>query len=381
MRVCDVVLNSVWYDPRVTKQIIEYDKQGIEVCVVGLEDTKTNTDEVNKLPGDITIVPIEKKYYRNNRTVFTIIKREYLIFKRVKQAIEQKKPDIIHANDLNALIPAYYAAKKLKCKLIYDTHEIFLENRAIATSKIKQLFWGHYEKRIIKKIDKLICVSHAAAEYLQKKYNIDEPMVVTNCAMNSIPLDFSKVVKNEKFEILNHGQFYEGRGYDIMLRAAELSPNEHIQYVLRGYGSKENELREYARLHHLNNVTFSPPVKVYELIKCAAKSHIGLAITEPTCLNFQLSISNKLFEYAAAGIPVIMSNIPEHQYINSKYHIGIVIEENSPQKLVEAVNVLYNNTEFYSVCRNNAIEMSKILTWENEFDRLLTLERSMIKEK
>ena len=30
MKVCDVVLNSIWYDPRVRKQIIEYRKQGVK---------------------------------------------------------------------------------------------------------------------------------------------------------------------------------------------------------------------------------------------------------------------------------------------------------------------------------------------------------------
>ena len=29
MKICDVVLNSVWFDPRVRKQIMEYQRNGI----------------------------------------------------------------------------------------------------------------------------------------------------------------------------------------------------------------------------------------------------------------------------------------------------------------------------------------------------------------
>ena len=35
MKVCDVVCNSVWYDPRVRKQIAEYQAQGVELVCVG----------------------------------------------------------------------------------------------------------------------------------------------------------------------------------------------------------------------------------------------------------------------------------------------------------------------------------------------------------
>ena len=38
MRVCDVVSNSVWYDPRVRKQIVEYMNNNVDIVCVGLKD-------------------------------------------------------------------------------------------------------------------------------------------------------------------------------------------------------------------------------------------------------------------------------------------------------------------------------------------------------
>ena len=71
MKICDVVLNSIWFDPRVIKQLEEYDKAGCDLYVVGLDDTKYNKSEIEKLPGHVTVVPIDRKYYREKRTLFT----------------------------------------------------------------------------------------------------------------------------------------------------------------------------------------------------------------------------------------------------------------------------------------------------------------------
>src|SRR5690606_42038756 len=37
------------------------------------------------------------------------------------------KDDILLANDLDALLPNYLVSKKKKCKLVFDSHEIFSE--------------------------------------------------------------------------------------------------------------------------------------------------------------------------------------------------------------------------------------------------------------
>ena len=127
------------------------------------------------------------------------------------------------------------------------------------------------------------------------------------------------------------------------------------------------------------NFIFYPPVNVENLISEAAASHVGVAITESICLNFELSVSNKIFEYASAGLPVIMSNIPEHRYLNEKYHFGVIMEDVSVQSFVQAVLKLYNDYEFYKECSENAKRMSQELNWENEFYKLIQLEEQMYK--
>ena len=380
MKVCDVVLNSIWYDPRVRKQIVEYKAKGVDVVCVGMQCARYDAQKISLISCPVTIVPERVKYQGKQRNPVKKVIREYLRNRDICNAIVAYKPDVIHANDLNALIPAYMAARKLNCVLIYDSHEIFVENFFNGGHKLYAWMLKRKERHICKKVDKMVCVSHAAAEYFAKTYKIPMPMVITNCSLKS-----ERCIQGEKnpdFEILNHGQFYAGRGYDIMVEASRyLKDYPEIKLAMRGFGSMEKQLHDRVDELKADNVIFYPKVLVEELIPYASRSMVGVAMTEAICLNFKLSVSNKLFEYASAGLPVIMSDIPEHRYLNEKYNFGIVLEDNVPETFAKAVIKLYTDKAFYAQCVENAKKMSEEINWENEFGSLIEFEKSCVKSK
>lgn len=378
MRVCDVVLNSIWYDPRVRKQIVEYLDNNIDVIAVGMKCARYNKEKIAQVPCAVSIVQIDPKYDGKQRGILRKLKRERLRNKGIIDAIVNANPDVIHANDFNALIPAYCAAKKIKCKIVYDSHEINVENYTTDGRSRIAVLMRAIEKYIVNRIDLMVCVSNAAADYFSSEYGITKPMVVTNCSLKRETVTEGRT-KHSGFEILNHGQFYAGRGYEQMIDAAVLLKGQRdIKLCVRGFGVLEESMHKTIEGKELDNFVFFPPVNVEQLIPQAAQSHVGVAFTEPICLNFKLSVSNKLFEYAAAGLPVIMSDIPEHRYLNDKYHFGIVLSETTPEELANAIIKLYEDKEFYRECCTNAKKMSSELNWEQEFSKLIRAERRMV---
>ncbi len=378
MKVCDVVLNSVWYDPRVRKQLIEYKEHGIDITVVGLKDNRYDKEKIKLLPCDAQVIEIDSRYDGQQHGVLRKLKREYLRIKGIEYAIISSQADVIHANDLNALLPAYLASRKLNCKLVYDSHEINVENYTSNGRTSTANFMKMVERYLVRRTDLMVCVSNAAAEYFASEYHIKKPMVVTNCALKKETLtDISE--KHDGFEIINHGQFYPGRGYEEMIEAAELlSQNKDIKICVRGFGRLEDSMRNTVKKKKLSNFVFYPPVNVEQLIPEASHSHVGIAITKPICLNFKLSVSNKLFEYAAAGLPVIMSDIPEHRYLNEKYNFGLILSDDSPEMLAKSIIRLYEDSELYQKLASNARQMSHKINWEKEFEKLIRIEREMV---
>ena len=371
MKICDVVLNSVWLDPRVTKQVNEYLREGFEVVCVGMKCKRYDEAKVASMPCKVKIVERNARYGGKQKNIVKKILRAKHRTDDVVRAIIQERPDVIHANDLDALIPAYIAKKKLGCRLIYDSHEICCENRMYNKYWLYNQYMKWIERRIVKRCDKMICVSHAAAAYFEKLYKIEKPLVITNCILQkNVLTEFPQ--KHEGFEVLNHGVFHDSRGLEMMKDSCKnMVQYADIKMAARGYGGIEKQLKEQVANEQLNNFLFYPPVDPDMLIPEAARSHVGVAVTLPVCLNFKLSVSNRLFEYAAAGLPVIMSDIPEHRLLNDKYQFGLIIEDNTLKSFEKAVMRLYEDKEFYQACVDNAKHMVEVITWENEFRSLL----------
>lgn len=376
LKVCVVVLNSVWYDPRVRKQIVEYVRNGVETVCVGYRCKRYDAQRVAAMPCPVTVVDPDGRYRGKQKSLTKKMLREFQKIADIRDAIVAQSPDVIHSNDLDTLVPCCLAAKKLGCRVVYDSHEICLENRYL--KGIYKKFYTFCEKKYIKQIDQMVCVSHAAADYFRKKYGVKKLAVITNCSLMAEQVKQSPQ-KHEGFEVLNHGQFYAGRGYDIMVEAIPyLRDHPEIRVAMRGFGVMEQQLRDRAGELGEENVRFYPGVPVEELIPRAARSHVGVAITEDTCLNFRLSVSNKLFEYASAGLPVILSDIPEHRYLNEKYGFGVILPENTPKAFADAVIRLYTDKDLYESCVAGAARLTREVNWETEFARLIGLERSWV---
>ena len=69
-----------------------------------------------------------------------------------------------------------------------------------------------------------------------------------------------------------------------------------------------------------------------------AESNVGVILTKPVSINFEYTVSNKIFECIHAGfLPVILSPVKEHIYLNEKYKFGIVLKEVTPLEIEKAV--------------------------------------------
>lgn len=376
MRISITVSNSLKKDPRVIKQVKCAIAAGYEVQFVGYRDAFYDKGFLEELGCTrIDIVDLGDKYVGKVASLWGKFKRRFFRFVLPVRYIREFKPDVVHSNDFDTLIYSYISAKLCKAAVIYDSHEVYAENIGISESFFLKRFVIFSERLLLPHIDKMICVSHAASEYFEKKYSISAPIVITNCPMrNKLPL---KEKNNDHFEILYQGLMVAGRGYEEFVLSAKYLA-DGIMLVLRGYGSAEQTLRKLVEENGLSNkVIFDKPVEVAELISAASSSHVGVVLTRPVNLNFRLSISNKVFEYAHAGIPVVLSDVPEHRYLNDKYHFAIVIPEVTPKSIAEAIMNLYKDKELYHRLASNAVEMADEMNWEMESKRLIKIYKEL----
>ena len=376
MKLCVIVGNSLRKDPRVIKQIQCAINNGIDVYFVGYWDQNFNQEFLQSIGCSYSIVSLGKKYQGHLKSIFRKLYRELMHYYLPIKLMVKAKPDVIHANDFNTLIQAYIASKICGAKVLYDSHEICSENIGIADRKLRKNAIIFFERILLKRIGAMVSVSNSAAKYFKNKYNIPLPTIVTNCPYREHVVQ-QHYVSNRRFGVLYQGQMYLGRGYEQFVESAHYI-NDNILLVLRGYGTIENELREIVEKNKLqNNVRFDPPVEIRDLVTKAAQSNVGVVLTQPVNANFKLTVSNKLFEYLHAGLPVILSDVPEHRYLNDQYNFGIIVSDFSPKGIADCINKLASDSNMYITLATNAIKAAKELCWENESKKLLTLYRNL----
>lgn len=111
------------------------------------------------------------------------------------------------------------------------------------------------------------------------------------------------------FVAIYAGAHGPANGLDAVLSAAEEPAATDVTFVLIGGGLDKERLMAEAERRGLGNVRFYDPVSKSELARLFAASDVGLHVLANVEL-FRYGVSpNKLFDYMAAGLPVI-TNTP-----------------------------------------------------------------------
>ena len=134
-------MNSIWYDPRVRRQLVEYRHANIDTIGVGLKCPRFDADKIRDIPVPVKIVALPDRFL-GKQNVWGKIARRYLQFKLIRDEIISANPDIIHANDWHtAMLPVY-----LKSNYKYDE---FYKNTKTVFTIHNLAYQGRYSKDIL----------------------------------------------------------------------------------------------------------------------------------------------------------------------------------------------------------------------------------------
>jgi len=139
--------------------------------------------------------------------------------------------------------------------------------------------------------------------------------------------------------VLYLGGLMGGRGIEYLVRSMNAVPDAHL--VLLGSGHQAGELAEEARaLGVAERVHLLPPVPSDDVVGYAASATVGVSPIVDSCLNYRYSLPNKLFQYMAAGLPVVASDFPQVREVVIGSGAGLVTDTRSPERIAKALSSL-----------------------------------------
>jgi glycosyltransferase involved in cell wall biosynthesis len=124
-------------------------------------------------------------------------------------------------------------------------------------------------------------------------------------------------------------------------------------------------------------VHFTGGVPLAELLSHTAGADLGAIPYRNVGLNNYYTSPNKLFEYCAAGVPVVASRFPELVKVVEGLGIGATFDPERPDEIASAVNGLLDDAGALAKARTNVSLAAPLFTWENESAKLLDVYRAV----
>ena len=90
-------------------------------------------------------------------------------------------------------------------------------------------------------------------------------------------------------------------------------------------------------------------------------------------MSYTYALPNKVFDYVQAGIPVLVSNMPEVVKLNKEFGFAREIQEVSVSEIVSGITELFKSNDHYLSVRKNTEKAAGVLNWSTEEAKLLLL--------
>jgi glycosyltransferase involved in cell wall biosynthesis len=392
-RICVLTNAPIKNDGRVKKMVRFY----AEIGLVDLFYIDGEPDDNTLFSKNVNLFCFKSHESKN---VFEKLKNALLFFNSFNFYYNEFKKikynyDIVVANDLPTLKPAYKIAIANNATLVYDSHEIYIETiyqfypptknifKKTAFSiliEITRLLGTSIEAKCIKKANIFITVNETIAKYFEKKYKVNKVLSIKNCPVtkhfeNSEIVDIRKQfdLTNKEILFLYQGVINQGRCLELFIRSLAKTPN-NIHFFLIGYGDFKGYLLKLSEeLGLKERVHFLGVIPNDELYKYTPAFDFGVNLGGGN-LSKDYGLSNKLFEYMHARLPIICSDNPENRIIFSKYPVGY-LTNNSEEDVSRGIIKLCSKND-HNYYKNNCKIAANEYCWENE---IVTLQKELSK--
>jgi glycosyltransferase involved in cell wall biosynthesis len=301
--------------------------------------------------------------------------------------------DYVWCNDLPTLNPGLKISKKLGAKLVYDSHEIYLEtlnqffprnSRGIKKAlfnlniNLMRLIGRNFNKRVLPQVNTFITVNESLREYFTQKYCIQSSRVIMNLpelkksdiGTNIIDYRSKFSWDKESIILIYQGALNEGRGLHLLMGLMN-NIDDKFKLIVLGNGPLKQSLKDLLTPSN-QQVKFIDTVPIKKLSDYTRGADIGINLLEDFNLSKKLASPNKLFEYIHAQIPVICSNTIENSKVLQNYKIGL-LTENNLTSITEAIIGLSRKSKItFKDEMNGAIKLYNWDRQESEISSIIT---------
>jgi glycosyltransferase involved in cell wall biosynthesis len=262
----------------------------------------------------------------------------------VGRALWIRRVDLVYASStpLTTGLAGYVAALLKRRPFYFEVRDLWPESAVVAGALkngpvVRLIEW--FERVFYRKAVKVVALTEGIrAGVIAKGKDPDDVLLVPN-GMDDWMLDVDPTVpskypfdKSQHFICTYIGAHGRWNKIETILEAAQRLTGTRIRFLLVGDGDYKDELRRYARSLQLTNVCFLDAVPKRNVFDYLTQSHVAVICTWDH--EFQrMVLANKVFDYLAAGCPVVAAARGETEALLERGGCGWTVPPEQPDRL------------------------------------------------
>ncbi|MEL6640132.1 MAG: glycosyltransferase family 4 protein [Pseudomonadota bacterium] len=298
---------------------------------------------------------------------------------RMFRAVRKARPKIAHFHDPE-LIPWAMLLRLSGIQIIYDVHE---DVPAAIQSKpyIKPAFRMTVAK-LMTAIEGLVAKLSVAVIPATPSIGQNFPPGKSTLVQNFPLLSELLVEDADRNDGVEPNFAYVGglssiRGAVEMVEALTLMPNASAKLQMAG-GMPPDLEAKLKEMQGWSQVRFHGWAGRPEVANLLAVCRAGLVLFHPEPNHIRAQ-PNKMFEYMAAGLPVIVSDFPLWREIVEGADCGLMVDPLDPQAIADAMQwILDHPADAEQMGRRGRKAVEQQYNWEAESENLVALYRTLI---
>ena len=314
---------------------------------------------------NLKIIQLKTPAYKRNIGLKRILNHFIYALKFERKALDAAPPDIIITScpPLGSAAKAVKVAGKLGVKCVVDIQDLWPESFEMffpaALAKLVLTPLKKYADQIYRSADAVTAVSKT---YLRRAAVISSNSAGSLVSHLGIDIKlFDASSANNGFGEKRPGEFWAtyagtiGNCYDIgtILDVADALQFSHsnIRFFIAGAGPELAKWKNSAQNRNLANCDFPGLLEYADMAKLLRQSDVGLNTFVKNAKN---SFPNKVFDYMAAGLPMINSLPGELEILLAHEAAGLRYEPGDTNSLKQALLKLHDDPRQCSVFGKNA---------------------------
>lgn len=302
---------------------------------------------------------------------------------RMYCAVRQTKPRVVHFHDPE-LIFAAFALKLTGVNVIYDVHEDL-------PSQILQKQWllvwlRRGVSRLMASVEWLAGGMFegvvTATPTIARRFPDGKTVTVQNFPIKEELVAPESVSYSERLPHFAYvGGITAARGSFEMVTAIGRMPDGAVRLQLAGKFFDAAHDASTRALPGWSRVDFHGWADRATVAELLGRVRAGLVMLHPTA-NYPDAFPVKLFEYMAAGLPVIASDFPLWREIVDGAGCGLLVDPLDPEAIAEAMQWLLDHPDqAEAMGQRGRAAVESTYNWQPEAEKLLDLYRRILGEE